>query len=170
MRFDLWYLCRYTLKKGVNFWLKDIFKFMFYFFFSNTSLYTLLRTRIFHAINMMSLLIYVHPLRLEFIFMLLVLFSDLIVVSVVTESVAPEFFTVLWDRDRKPQALHWTVYIHKQFLRQLYPFWAPRRHFSACWTAWRKQGYCSLRYCDNLSSQDTEYPFLKAFVLIFSLH
>lgn len=79
---------------------------MFYFFFSNTSLYTLLRTRIFHAINMMSLLIYVHPLRLEFIFMLLVLFSDLIVVSVVTESVAPEFFTVLWDRDRKPQALH----------------------------------------------------------------
>lgn len=30
--------------------------------------------------------------------MLLVLFSDLMVVSVVTESVAPAFFTVLWDR------------------------------------------------------------------------
>lgn len=61
----------------------------------------LLRIRIFHAIKMTSYFIQVYPFRLEFIFMLLVLFSEFIVVSVVIESVSPEFFTILWGLSRR---------------------------------------------------------------------
>lgn len=61
-----------------------------------------------------------HPFRLEFIFIALVLFSELVVVSVI-ESVSPELSTILWGQRRKAsdRALN---SLHKQFLRQLYAF------------------------------------------------
>lgn len=82
----------------------------------------LLRIRIFHAIKMASYFIQVHPFRLEFIFMLLVLFSELIVVSIVIESVSPGFFTILWGLHKRKTSDRALNSLHKQFLRQLYLF------------------------------------------------
>lgn len=61
------------------------------------------------------------PFRLEFIFILLVLFSELVVVSVIIESVSPELLTILWGQRRKASDRALDI-LHKQFLRQLYAF------------------------------------------------
>lgn len=61
------------------------------------------------------------PFRLEFIFILLVLFSEFVVVSVIIESVSPELLTILWGQRRKASDRALDI-LHKQFLRQLYAF------------------------------------------------
>lgn len=82
----------------------------------------MLRIRIFHIIKISSYFVQVHPFRLEYIFMSLVLFSELIAVSIVFEPVSPDFFAVLSGLSRRKTTDRALNSLHRQFLRQLYLF------------------------------------------------
>jgi len=110
---------------------------------------------------MTSYFIQVHPFRLEFIFVLLVLFSELIVVSIVIESFSPEFFTILWGLSRRKTSDRAPNSLHKQFLRQLDLFWVLKRHLKLAWKArllwfgvlwWSKLSRCWIPFSQSFCS------------------